>query len=163
MLTVGNEDARRRRQAFVPRRHRGGRFAPFDFAGAAAAAGHWVCFGWGREGMGMGSWGWGWSREPGAGGRAREVSGRRPAVVGFCRPPEGRQRPEPEREAAAFSTLAGGFTDEEPSSAYVQSITAQNLGGLRLTGFGPHGVQAHPFSYCFGWAQDMICVPDFPL
>jgi len=56
VLTVRNEDARRRRQAVVPRRHRGGRFASFDFA---AAAGHWVCFGWGREG----ETGWGWSRE----------------------------------------------------------------------------------------------------
>ena len=63
MLTVRNENARRRRQAVVPRRHRGGRFASFDFASAAAAAGHWVCFGWGREGEGERGCGWGWSRE----------------------------------------------------------------------------------------------------
>lgn len=86
MLTVGNEDARRRRQAVVPRRHRGDRFASFDFAGAASTAGHWVCFGWGAEGERGLPDGAEAGPAAGAGARAREVSGRSPAVVGFCRP-----------------------------------------------------------------------------
>lgn len=61
-----------------------GRFASSDFAAAAAAAaaGRWVCVGWGRRGRGDGRMG----LEPGPGAGGREVRGRSPAAVGFCRP-----------------------------------------------------------------------------